>query len=69
MKFIHKKVAENYVGSYRFVAKFLWFPKTINGVTYWLETQMWKQEYQRVEVSGSLADCYTYKWVDVCWED
>ena len=69
MKFIHKKVAENHVGDYRFQSKFLWFPKTIDGVTYWLERQMWRQEYKKVIVHGSLADMYTYKWVDVCWED
>lgn len=53
------------LGEERFVFKFLFFPKTLNGITKWLVTAMIKQV-----VTGYYADGKeSYQWEDKSWTE
>jgi len=45
---------------------FLFFPKTIKGVTRWLETATWEQ---RVEACFGFVSMFEFEWVDTRWLD
>jgi len=50
----------------RRVEKFLWFPKTINFETRWLETTAWEEQYDRNfnDPLGNL-DWIPFRWVNL----
>lgn len=46
------------MGQKRTVTKFLWFPKTLNSETRWLEVATWSEEYRQfVAYAG-----FNYRW-------
>ena len=49
------------VGDKRIVTKFLLFPKSINGITRWLEVASWQERYKYVQ--------YECKWIGIKWID
>jgi len=77
------KPAEPRVGDTRIKSKFLIFPKTIDGVTVWLEYAYWIERYSECIdiVSGCLCECewcymcdcgeehdeYFYAWIPKTW--
>lgn len=50
-------------GTFRERKKFLWFPKTINGETRWLEVSRWQEEFRII--TGYAP--YIYRWVPIHW--
>jgi hypothetical protein len=49
-------------GDERIVSGFLWLPKTIGGVTRWLERAEWRQEFRFPNFFSLRAD-----WLDATW--
>ena len=62
---------ENHIGDKRVTVKFLFFPRSIQGQTRWLETAQIDQEFQRRERFSPGLERYVnvYKWYDISWND
>lgn len=72
MRWKKKIVPHPKVGDLRGVDVFLWFPKTIDGETRWLEKSTVIQELQRIEilyVTGPQPDDIIWRagWVNLRW--
>lgn len=57
------------VGDTRVVTKFLWWPKTIDAVTRWMETASYKQEYQSYSLPSEDYPVSRIGWIDMEWTD
>lgn len=53
------------VGTEEVVTKFLWFPKTINGVTHWLSTRTYKRKVDLVY--SEYGYHFEQSWIDLEW--
>lgn len=56
------------VGSERNRQVFLYFPKTINGITRWLEFATMREVYRRTSGVSSFSN-NAYEWAPVEWND
>lgn len=55
-------------GDIRHRSEFLFFPKTINGKTRWLEHAQWTEKYGRVWTT-SFSGSHWYDWVAISWDN
>jgi hypothetical protein len=58
------------LGNERVVTRFLFWPKTINGESRWLELVRIKQRFQKIPVPGGYEmhpPSANIKWVDIEW--
>ena len=53
-------------GDLRSRTAFLFFPKTIEGQTRWLEKASWTERYQWIWTT-SFSGSYWYGWVPISW--
>lgn len=69
MMFWHnsKDEAVSQDGDFRTIKTFLWWPKTLNGITRWLELAEICQVYE-VSVDPQHDD-FREEWVDLGWDD
>ena len=53
-------------GTERIMIRFLWWPKTINGETRWLETTSWREEWVRGSRVSACGDFWKGReWIGV----
>jgi hypothetical protein len=56
-------------GKERVITRFLLIPKTIEGITRWLEFAKIHQRYELVCVDADFVPMFEYRWNSIAWAD
>lgn len=66
-----KPIIPPVLGSIKTVYKFLWWPKTIDNETRWLEYSVWTEQYQNKKIyiglDYDLHEHIVQEWIPIKW--